>query len=86
MNTDRFDVDDAPAVLLFGTSVGSGETRLLVRNIGPNTCYLGGAAVDTDGFPLELDEVLNLSPARRQDVIYGICAAAETATIVVFYG
>jgi hypothetical protein len=91
VNTVSTLVDDAPSVLLFGSTVGSGETRLLARNTGPDTCYIGGSDVTAaggakPGMPLKLDEVLNLSPARRQDTIYGICGAAGTATIVLLWG
>ena len=91
MNTASTLVDDAPNVLLFGSTVGSGETRLLARNTGPDTCYLGGSDVTAvgglkPGMPLKIEEVLNLSPARRQDAIYGICAAGDTATIVLLWG
>lgn len=87
MEQVQVDVDDSAPVLLFGTSVGSGETRLLVRNVGPDDIFLGDDTVTpADGVPLKMDEVFNLSPARRQDSLYAICDTAGAADVRVLFG
>lgn len=74
-------VDDSPAVLL-GTG-GVGGISSLIKNLGPNTVWLGGPTVTNAGFPLLINETLEVGSLRGGDKIYGICASGETASLRV---
>ena len=42
--------------------------RVVFKNAGTNTVYIGGSAVDTtDGFPLAQNESLEIVQAHRED-------------------
>lgn len=85
--TETLDVDDSAAVLLFGEDKGSGETRLVIVNEGTDTVYVGGDdTVDDTDMPVPATATLELFPARRQDILWGICAAGKTATLKLLYG
>ena len=85
MNNDAITVTDTP-IILFGDTLGSGETRLLIRNVGGFTAYIGGTAVDTNSMPLEDGELFDLTPARRQDELWAVCDTGETTEIRVMWG
>lgn len=56
--------------------------KVIMKNMGPNTVFLGPATVTTaDGFPLASGEVMTVSPVGNGDVFYGVCVTAETATL-----
>lgn len=82
----RVSIDDSIVVAIF--TDGGSRTRLVIRNLGPDTVYIveADAADETDGFPLLPSESLNLTPATKSDNVYGICATAETAEVAVLYG
>lgn len=76
-------VDDAPAVLL-GTGTTAPGLGVLIKNEGPNTVYIGGSGVTSAaGFPLLITETLEVGSLVGGDKVYGICAAAETASLRV---
>ena len=53
-----------------------------IKNTGANTCYIGGATVTTStGFPLASGATLENIELKNNEVLYGLCGAAESATI-----
>jgi hypothetical protein len=79
----------ATAAVVFDNGIqqnGYPMAKVIVRNMGPNTCYLGPADVaTTTGFPVGADEVMTVAPVGKGDVFYAVCAAAETATLRFLY-
>jgi hypothetical protein len=75
----------ATAVAVSTTAValvaGNGVARdVAVFNAGPNTVYIGGSAVtSTTGYPLTSGSDL-VYPLGHSEILYGICASAESAT------
>ncbi len=61
-----------------------GSRRVRVRNMGPNTAYLGPTGVlNTTGFPLPINTELFLEGLDADDDLYARCAATETATLAL---
>jgi hypothetical protein len=64
---------------------GKGWGSVTVRNAGPNTVYLSPTAGVTTatgfGIPANTTETLNVASGG---LLYGVCAAAETATVHVW--
>lgn len=59
-----------------------GVIRVVVRNRGTGTGYLGGASVTTSGFPVTTsDSDLSLL-LRQEDVLYGTSTGAAVAQIL----
>lgn len=79
-------VTDAAPVALGASTPPTDMRRATLRNIGPNTVYMGGSDVTSPaganrGFPVEINGSLDLvaHPSRT----WAICAAGESATLIV---
>jgi len=74
-------VDDDPVVAL---AAGNGIRRdVAVYNGGPNTVYIGGAAVTSAaGYPIASGADL-VYPLGEAETLYGVCATGETAALRV---
>jgi hypothetical protein len=69
------------AVLL--DNLGREHTGVIL-NTGPDPVFIGPATIDPTGFPLAMNAALNLSEIMKgKDMLYGICDAAQTATVAV---
>jgi hypothetical protein len=74
------------AVALAGTGDLHGNIRVIVRNRGTGTAYLGGSDVTTAGFPLttadnHVDLVLEMG-----DSLYGTSTGAAVAQVLRMNG
>ena len=85
MNTDLITVTDVP-IILFGDTLGSGETRLLIRNYGTKETFIGGDDVSTASMPFLAGELFDLTPARRQDEVWAVCDTGDSTEVRVMYG
>jgi len=81
MITGQTDLTAVEAAIV--SNVGPGT--LFLRNQGANTAYIGVTGLsDTTGFPLAINESVELQLGLG-NTVYGICAAAETATVAYLY-
>jgi hypothetical protein len=74
------------AVVLAGSGDLHGNIRVVVRNRGTGTAYLGGSDVTTDGFPLTTaDNHVNLT-LEMGDSLYGTSTGAAVAHVIRLNG
>ena len=72
----------SPVLLAGSTGTGRGIIRVIVRNRGTGTAYLGASDVTTNGFPLTTADNhvdFNLQP---WDTLYGTSTGAAVAQIL----
>lgn len=73
-------VTDTVGVVL---AANANRKTAVFYNVGPNTAYLGGAAVaDTDGLPLPMGA--SFEDDQTADEWSAICAAGETASLRIW--
>ena len=84
MKSEKITVDQTADIVVDGSSGSANYPMSAVfYNTGPNDVYIGGRDVTTaNGY-----KMTTATPAVSMDlineVVYGVCAAAETATISV---
>jgi hypothetical protein len=78
-------VTDQPSEICAPNPCPGGQAR--VYNSGPSVVYLGGTAVTTtSGFPLAESTSLDVPVASDTvNMLYGVCASGESATVVYLY-
>ena len=60
--------------------------KFLVRNIGVQTAYVGGAAVTSaNGMPVAEDEILTVAGVGPRDELNAVCAAGQSTTLVFLW-
>jgi hypothetical protein len=80
---ERFFVEPDPVLVFTG---GTGRTRLVVRNLGMATIYLGNEHVtSTDGFPIDPGESFRVSGVAGLEYLWAVTNASEEE-LAVFYG
>jgi hypothetical protein len=63
----------------------SNRTALVVKNVGPDTIYIGGSSVTTlTGFPLEMGGTLDLE-SFSSNALYGIVPSVTSIAAVIQY-
>ena len=71
----------AVAITLADTDITS-KGFVVIRNSGTNTVYLGPSNVTAaTGLPLAANATLGPIELKNNEVLYAICAAAESATV-----
>lgn len=70
------------AVSLAGSGTDHGTIRVIVRNRGTGTAYLGGSTVTTDGFPLTTADPQVELQLQPWDELYGTSTGAAVAQVL----
>ena len=72
------------AVALAGDGSGHGNIRVIVRNRGAGTAYLGGSDVTTAGFPLTTADPHVDVTVMMGETLYGTSTGAAVAQVLRF--
>lgn len=81
LGNKSYNITDATGATAF--LAASNRREVLLRNAGPNTCYLAfnETAVDGLGIYLKIDDSLVLDELKCDADLHAVCAVGETAVL-----